>query len=124
MCFECPKQKTQKINKEGGVPMSFEAIKGISDAETLANAKIAEAEAKAKQMLLDAEAAGKAALEAASARAEVELKELRQKADVQTAAKTAAMEEKIAEEAGKLRKAAEGKLDAAAALVVERIVNS
>ena len=53
--------KTQKINKEGGVPMSFEAIKGISDAETLANAKVAEAEAKAKQMLLDAEAAGKAA---------------------------------------------------------------
>ena len=75
-------------------------------------------------MLLDAETAGKAALEAASARAEVELKELRQKADVQTAAKTAAMEEKIAEEADKLRKAAEEKLDAAAALIVERIVNS
>ena len=104
--------------------MSFEAIKGISDAETLANAKVAEAEAKAKQMLMDAEAAGKAALEAASARAEVELKELRQQADIQTAAKTAAMEKTIAEEAEKLRKAAEDKLDAAAALVVERIVNS
>ena len=35
--------------------MSFEAIKGISDAEVLGKARIAEAEAKARQMLADAE---------------------------------------------------------------------
>ena len=35
--------------------MSFEAIKGISDAETLGKVKVAEAEAKVKQMLADAE---------------------------------------------------------------------
>ena len=35
--------------------MSFEAIKGISDAEVQAKAKIAEAEVKARQMLADAD---------------------------------------------------------------------
>ena len=84
--------------------MSFEAIKGISDAEALAKAKIAEAEAKAKQMLDDAETAGKAALEAASSRAETELKELRKKADGQTAEKTAALDGEMV--SGKCPKAA------------------
>ena len=65
--------------------MSFEAIKGISDAETLGKAKVAEAEAKVKQMLADAEESGKAALDAANSRAETELKALREKADQQAA---------------------------------------
>ena len=54
--------------------MSFEAIKGISDAEVQGKAKVAEAEAKARQMLVDADSAGKAALEAAKSRADIELK--------------------------------------------------
>ena len=102
--------------------MSFEAIKGISDAEVLGKARIAEAEVQAKQMLADAESAGKAALEAASSRAETELRELRKKADEQTAEKTAALDGDILAEADKLRRAAELKLEDAAALVVERIV--
>ena len=102
--------------------MSFEAIKGISDAEALAKVKVAEAEAQARQMLADAESAGKAALEAASTRAESELKELRKKAGEQTAEKTAALEKEIAAEADDLRRSAELKLKDAAALVVERIV--
>ena len=53
--------------------MSFEAIKGISDAEVLGKAKVAEAEAKARQMLADAESAGKAAVDAAKSRADSEL---------------------------------------------------
>ena len=113
-----PEIKKQK----GGVSMSFEAIKGISDAEALAKAKIAEAEAKAKQMLDDAETAGKAALEAASSRAETELKELRKKADGQTAEKTAALDGEMVAEAKKLRDAATQKLEKAAAIVLERIV--
>ncbi len=59
--------------------MSFEAIKGISDAETLGKAKVAEAEAKVKQMLADAEESGRAALDAANSRAETELKALRER---------------------------------------------
>ena len=104
--------------------MSFEAIKGISDAEVLAKARVADAEAQARQMLADAEAAGKAALEAASTKAENELKELRKKADKQTAEKTAALGAEIVAEADALRKAAEGKLEKAAALVVERITGT
>jgi F0F1-type ATP synthase membrane subunit b/b' len=73
-------------------------------------------------MLADAESAGKSALEAASARAETELKELRRKAEEQTAEKTAALENEMIREADALRKAAEGKLEEAAAAVVERIV--
>ena len=102
--------------------MSFEAIKGISDAEVQGKARIAEAESKARQMLADAEAAGKAALEAAGSRADGELKVLREKAQKQTAEKTAAMAAEIEKEANQLRQAAELKLEDAAALVVERIV--
>ena len=104
--------------------MSFEAIKGISDAEVLGKAKVAEAEAKARQMLADAESAGKAALDAAKSRADSELKALREKADRQTAEKTAALDGEILAEAEQLRRAAEQKLEDAAALVVERIVGS
>ncbi len=112
----------RNISQKGGVSMSFEAIKGISDAEVLAKARIAEAEAQAKQLLADAESAGKAALEAASARAETELRELRKKADTQAAEKTAALEGDLVAEADQLRRMAEQKLETAAAVVVERIV--
>ena len=104
--------------------MSFEAIKGISDAEVQAKAKIAEAEVKARQMLADAETAGKVALEAAKSRADSELKALREKAEQQTAEKTAALDGEMLAQADQLRRAAELKLDDAAALVVERIVGS
>ena len=89
--------------------MSFEAIKNINDEQR-------------PQMLQDAEAAGKAAMEAAGKRAETELKELFRKAEEQTAGKTAALDGEFAAEAAALRNAAEQKLEAAAALIVERIV--
>ena len=104
--------------------MSFEAIKGISDAEVLGKAQIAEAEARAKQMLADAESAGKAALDAAKSRADSELKVLKEKAELQTAEKTAALDSEILAEADQLRRTAELRLEDAAALVVERIVGS
>ena len=86
--------------------MSFEAIKGISDAEVQGKAKVA------------------AALEAAKSRADIELKTLREKAEQQTAEKTAALDSEMLAEADQLRRAAELKLEDAAALVVERIVGS
>ena len=104
--------------------MSFEAIKGISDAEVLAKVKLSEAEAQARQMLADAEATGKASLEAAKSRADSELRVLREKAEKQTSEKVAALEHESQLEAEQLRSAAEGKLGDAAALVVERIVGS
>ena len=104
--------------------MSFEAIKGISDAEVQGKAKVAEAEARARQMLVDAEGAGKAALDAAKSRADSELKLLREKAEKQTAEKTAALDGEMLAEADRLRRAAELKLEDAAARVVERLVGS
>ena len=114
----------RKYQQKGGVSMSFEAIKGITDAEVLGKACVAEAESKAKQMVADAEAAGQAAVEAARSKAEIELKELREKAEKQTAEKTASLDQEILAEADRLRRTAEQKLEDAAALVVERIVGS
>ena len=61
-----------KLNRRGGVPMSFEAISSIAQAEHEAKTAVAAAEGRSKQMLSDAEAAGKAAVEAAGSKAEEE----------------------------------------------------
>jgi len=104
--------------------MPFEAIKGITEAETEAKQRLAEAEAEAKRLNAAAEAKGKAEIAAAAKKAEEELSELLQKT-----------EEKAVAEAGKIRGAAEikkavlkaksdSRVDRAAQLIAERIVNS
>lgn len=104
--------------------MSFEAITSIAQAENEAKAIIAGAEAKAKQMVADAESAGKAAVEAAYAKAESELKELRRQADEQAMSEAGELSGDMENRKAVLRAKAEAKLEKAAALVVERIVNS
>ena len=104
--------------------MSFEAINNIAQAEAEAKAAVAAAEQKARQLLADAQAAGKAAVEAAGVRAEVELKQLRQKAEDKTRDESLALESELANQKAALRAKAESRLEKAAALVVERIVNS
>ena len=93
--------------------MSFEAVSNIAQAEAQAKVTVAEAESRAKQMLADADTAGKLAIDAACAKAEEELKELSRQVSEKARAQKAA-----------LRARAEGRLEQAAALVVERIVNS
>lgn len=104
--------------------MSFEAITGIAQAENEAKAIVADAEAKAKQMVSDAESTGKAAVEAAVARAESELKELRRQADEQAMDEAGGLSGDVETKKAVLRAKAEARLEKAAALVVERIVNS
>lgn len=104
--------------------MSFEAITSITQAENEAKAIIAGAEAKAKQMAADAESAGKAAVEAACAKAESELKELRRQADEQAMSEAGGLSGDMENKKAVLRAKAEARLEKAAALVVERIVNS
>lgn len=104
--------------------MSFEAITSIAAIEAEAKATVANAQAKAKQMLADAELAGKAAIEAAQTKAGSELAELRLKTDEKTATDTQKLAEGQDSQAAALRVKAEKRLDAAAALIVERIVNS
>ena len=104
--------------------MSFEAIADVTRAEAAAKNTIADAEAKAKQMLLDAENAGKASVEAACARAETELTELRAKAKEKAVSDAAELQKQLESKKTALRGTAEKRLDKAATLVVERIVNS
>ena len=104
--------------------MSFEAITEITRAEADAKAAVANAEAKARQMLADAENAGKASVEAARAKADGELGELRRKADDKALTEASGLSNSMENKKAALRAKAEAKLEEAAALVVERIVNS
>ncbi len=104
--------------------MSFEAISSITQAEAQAKATLTGAEARAKQLMADAESAGKLAVEAACTRAETELSELGRQVDEKAKAQAEKISAELENQKAALRAKAEGKLDQAAALVVERIVNS
>jgi len=104
--------------------MSFEAITSIAEAEQKAKQTVAEAEAKAKQMIVDAENAGKAAVEAAVVKADSEVAELRRQADEKAVADAEKLSSDNENKKAALRAKAETKLEKAANLVVERIVNS
>jgi len=104
--------------------MSFEAIVNIAAAEEKAKAMLAEAEAKARQMVSDAENEGKAAVEAACFKADDEVAELRKQADEKAAADAKELVSGNENKKAAMRAKAEARLEKAAALVVERIVNS
>ena len=67
---------TKPNQTKGGVPMSFEAISNIAQAEAEAKASVANAQLRAKQLAADAESAGKLAVESALQKADAELKKL------------------------------------------------
>ena len=113
-----------KLNRRGGVPMSFEAISSIAQAEHEAKTAVAAAEGRSKQMLSDAEAAGKAAVEAAGSKAEEELAELNRQAKEKAKGSARALAGELENQKAVLRSRAEARLEQAASLVVERIVNS
>lgn len=104
--------------------MSYEAITSVTQAEAEAKITVQNAEAKAKQMLADAENAGKAAIEAACAKAESELQELRARAGEKAVNEAGDLSKDMENRKAALRAIAEAKLEQAATLVVERIVNS
>ena len=109
---------------KGGVPMSFEAISNITQAEAEARAAVAGAELRARQLAEDAENAGKLAVEAALEKAGEELAELSRQVDEKAKAQAETLAAQLENQKAALRAKAGGKLDQAAALVVERIVNS
>ena len=104
--------------------MSFEAVSNIAQAEAQAKVTVAEAESKAKQMLADADTAGKLAIDAACATAEEELTELSRQVSEKARAQAKDLSGELENQKAALRARAEGRLEQAAALVVERIVNS
>jgi len=103
--------------------MSFDAITSIAQAEDAAKVAVQYARAQAKQMLADADAAGKASVAAAVDRAEKELVALGQKADEKSVADAKQVRAELDKKKAALRAEAGAKLEAAATLVAERIVN-
>lgn len=104
--------------------MSFEAISSISQAEAEAKAAVAAAEAKAKQLIADAENAGSLSVDAACAKAASELAQLNRQVTDKAKAQTGVLAGELENQKAVMRAKAEGRLEQAAALVVERIVNS
>ncbi len=104
--------------------MSFEAIQSVTQAESEAKTAVANAELKAKQMLADAQSAGRLAVETAVSKAEGELQELNRQAGEKAVAATQTLTAELSNKKAALRAKAEARLEEAATLVVERIVNS
>ncbi|MBP3653955.1 MAG: hypothetical protein J6J04_00790 [Oscillospiraceae bacterium] len=103
--------------------MSFEAITMINQAEESAKKGRAQVLADSKAAEAAAVEAGKAAVEAAVAEARQKVSDMQAELEAKAteAAKTLAGETENQKAA--MRACAEGKLDQAAALIVERIVN-
>jgi len=103
--------------------MSFEAITMINQAEESAKAGRAQVLAEAKAAEAAAVEAGKAAVEAAVAKARQQVQDMQ--ADLEANANKAAegLAGETENQKAAMRACAEGKLDQAAALIVERIVN-
>lgn len=104
--------------------MSLEAIKTISDAEENAKQKKAKAMADQKKELAEAEHAGQLAIDAAVKKAEDELRELIKKADEKVKLDAEQLSGETENKKAVMRAQAEGRIDAAASLIAERIVNS
>ena len=103
--------------------MSFDAITGIAQAEDAAKVAVQYAEAQARKLAADAGEAGKAAVEAAVKKAETELEELNRQSLEKAAADVGKASGKTETKKAVLRAAAEARLDRAAAMIQERIVN-
>ena len=104
--------------------MSFEAIKNIGVVEAEAREAIALAKEKALKSIEQAEKTGKKSITETKARAEREIKKLIHESDQQAAALAMDLVSKTANRKATLRARAEGRLDATAQLIAERIVNS
>lgn len=103
--------------------MSFEAITTISEAEENARRMKAKAEADAKAAEAAAQAEGKTALAAAEKKAADELKELQAKSDDKARADAEQLASDTENKKAAMRARAEARLEKAAALIVERVVN-
>lgn len=104
--------------------MSFEAVSNIAQAEAQAKVTVAEAESKAKQMLADADTAGKLAIGAACGKNRGGAQGAQPQVSEKARAQAKGLSGDLENQKAALRARAEGRLEQAAALVVERIVNS
>lgn len=103
--------------------MSFEVISAVKNAEEQAESIISGAKADAKQMLADVKNQGETAIAAAVARAESELVELRKKSEEKAESNSGQILGNSENKKAVIRAKAEARLEAAADIIVERIVN-
>lgn len=103
--------------------MSFEAITMINQAEESAKKGRAQVLADSKAAEAAAVEAGKAAVEAAVANARQQVQTMQGELEAQANAAAKALASETENQKAAMRACAEGKLDQAAALIVERIVN-
>ena len=104
--------------------MSFEAITTVREAEARAKQIKTEAAQSAAEAIEAAELDGKAAVDAALEKAREELRTLRSKSDEKATQDAEALAATTKDREAVMRSRAEAKLDQAASLIVERIVNS
>ena len=104
--------------------MSFEAITTVREAEARAKQIKLEATQAAAEAIEAAELDGKAAVEAALDKAREELRTLRSKSDEKATQDAETLAATTKDREAVMRSRAEAKLDQAASLIVERIVNS
>lgn len=103
--------------------MAFDAITMISQAEQTVKKDLAQALADARAAEDAAVEAGKAAVEEAAVRAKKEIQAKLAELEAEAAAAAEMLAGETEKQKAAMRTAAERKLDDAAALIVERIVN-
>ena len=104
--------------------MSLEAIKSISAAEEDARQAGLRAAERAREAVFDAEKAGKEAIASMTERVDAEIARLKRDADRKASADAVELASTTANRQATLRARAEGRLDKAARLIIERIVNA
>ena len=103
--------------------MSLEAIKSISAAEDEARQAKNRAQQKSEEAIEEAERTGKDSVSSVVKRAESEIASLIRSADQEAAEQAIELASTTANRQATLRARAEGRIDKAAMLIVERIVN-
>ncbi len=103
--------------------MSLEAIKQITETERACEQRKTEAAQQARRMVAEAEKAGQAALEARRVEAERQAKEILAQAETHATERMAEVAKRSEQVCAELCNAAEGRLDAAADLIVRRVVS-
>ena len=104
--------------------MSLEAIRKVTQAEQAARDKKAQAADEAKRIVAEAERAGRQLVADARAQAEETVKTLLAEAEARAGERSAKTLADNAAQCETLKKAARGRLDRAAGLIVGRVGNS
>ena len=104
--------------------MSLEAIKAISEAEEKARLTKAEAAAISKKLIEEAEEKGVLAIEDAKKKAEEEIRDLKRRAGDKAREDARELSRKTENRKASMLVKADGRMDKAVSLVIERIVNS